>query len=136
MKRDMDLIRDILLAIEDGQGVFDIRSDETSHALGLGSDELTGMNQEEADRWEHNLGLIEQRGLVRFQRSGGGAWCVDEVTWEGHDFIDSIRDPEIWAQTKVGARKAGGFTFDIIIAVVKGLIKTKLEKHTGVQIDL
>lgn len=35
MKRDMDLIRQILLEIEAGKRVFDIRSNEMTRALGM-----------------------------------------------------------------------------------------------------
>ncbi|WP_428525980.1 DUF2513 domain-containing protein [Roseibium sp.] len=133
MQRDMDMVRDIMLEIETGKKVFEVRSDDTSRILMV---EELGMSREEADKLEHHLKLIQNRGLAEFTRTGGGGWIVDEITWAGHDFLDSVRDSEIWAQTKVGAEKAGGFTFDIIVAVAKGLIRTKLEKHTGVQIDL
>jgi hypothetical protein len=133
MERDMDLIRDLLLDMERGQKVFEVRSDSVSRALG--SEEI-GMSTEEADKLDHHFGLLQEKGLVEFRRSGGGAWTVTNITWEGHDFIDSVRDPELWAQTKQGVTKAGGFTFDVIKAVAKGLLKKKIEQHTGVDIDL
>jgi hypothetical protein len=56
------------------------------------------------------------------------------LTWHGHDLVDSIRDPEIWKMTKEGVEKAGGFTFELIGELAKGFIKTKIEKHTGVEL--
>src|SRR5215216_572246 len=35
------------------------------------------------------------------------------LTWAGHDFIDSVRDPEVWRKTKAGASKAGSWTIEI-----------------------
>ena len=58
------------------------------------------------------------------------------LTWKGHDFLDQIRDPAIWSATKEGVKKAGGFSVDILKALAKGLIKKKIEEHTGVQLDL
>ena len=58
------------------------------------------------------------------------------LTWDGHDFLDSVRDEEIWRRTKEGAKAAGGFTFDIIKDLAKGLIKTQIKKHTDVDLDL
>jgi Hypothetical protein (DUF2513) len=55
---------------------------------------------------------------------------------DGHDFLDSIRDPEIWRKTKEGAEAAKGFSFDLLKALAKGLIKTQLEQRTGVKLDL
>jgi hypothetical protein len=56
------------------------------------------------------------------------------LTWAGHDFLDSVRDPEIWRKTKDGVKAAGGFTVDLLGDIAKGLIKTQLKKLTGVEI--
>jgi Hypothetical protein (DUF2513) len=56
------------------------------------------------------------------------------LTWEGHDFLDAIRDPEIWCKTKSGAEEVGSFTFDLLKELAVGLIKTKIEQHTGVKL--
>jgi hypothetical protein len=58
------------------------------------------------------------------------------LTWAGHDFLDSVRDSEIWRATKEGAQKAGGFSLELLAALAKGLIKKKIEQHTGIQLDL
>lgn len=133
MKRDMDLIRDILLEIEEGRRIFEIRSASESAVLGL--DDEGSMSREEAERWHYNLSLMHDAGLVDFRRSGGGAWFVEGITWAGHDFLDSVRDPEIWEKTKEGAEKAGGFTLDVLGALAKGLIKQKIKQHTGVELE-
>lgn len=56
------------------------------------------------------------------------------LTDKGHDYLDSIRDPEIWKQTKAGAAKVGGFSLELIGDLAKGLIKTQIKKHTGIEI--
>jgi hypothetical protein len=56
------------------------------------------------------------------------------LSWAGDDFLDSVRDPEIWRQTKEGAKKAGGFTVELLGDLAKGLIKTQIKKHTGVEL--
>ena len=60
--------------------------------------------------------------------------CLRGLTWNGHDFLDSIRDPEIWRKTKAGAQLAGGFTVELLGALARGFIKTQIEKHTGVKL--
>jgi hypothetical protein len=134
MKRDMDLIRDIMLEIEDGRKVFEIRSDAMSEALGVPNE--GSLSREEAERWSHHLGLISGNEFVIFRRAAGGFWVVESISWKGHDFIDAVRDPEIWSQTKSGIEKVGGFTLDLIVAMAKGLLKKKIEQHTGVEIDI
>ena len=54
----------------------------------------------------------------------------------GNDCVDTVRDPAIWHETKEGAKKAGGFSVDLLLALGKGLIKKKSQQHTGVNIDL
>ena len=57
------------------------------------------------------------------------------MTWKGYEYLDTIRDPEIWSKTKDGARRAGGFSMEIFAALAKGLIKKKIKDHTGVELE-
>ena len=56
------------------------------------------------------------------------------LTSSGHDFLDSIRDPEIWKKTKDGAKAAGCFTFELLGDLAKGFIKTQIKKRTGMDL--
>jgi hypothetical protein len=58
------------------------------------------------------------------------------LTPRGHDFLDSVRDPAIWHETKEGVKKAGGFTLELLGALAKGLVVKKIEHHTGIKLDL
>ena len=125
MVRDMDIIRDLLLRIEaqtahEAQGVF--RPSNVEREV------LDGHMMIMLDR-----GLIEAKDWQDMQ---GHNWAMARLAWEGHDFLDSIRDDEIWRKTKEGVAKAGGFSLDLIKALAKGLIKKKIEHHTGVELDL
>lgn len=124
MKRDMDLIRELLLDIEknhDGSGrLVPIETEGNSPAI-----------------IEH-LFLLNEAGLIEGQDAShlaGRNFLVQRMTWSGHDFLDSIRDPEIWKKTKEGAASVKGFSLDLVKALAKGLIKTQLEERTGVKLD-
>ena len=129
MQRDMDLVRDLLLEIA--------ASDQPlTFPNFLGGDA-------EPDRVRkvayHLKMLIEEAGLISAidaKSNSGPAWLRLELTWLGHEFLDQIRDPEIWRKTKAGAAKAGGFSIELISALAKGLIKTQIEKHTGLELEL
>lgn len=58
------------------------------------------------------------------------------LSWAGHEFLDTVRDPEVWANTKRGAHAIGEFSFDVFRALAKGFVKTKLEQHTGIEVSL
>jgi hypothetical protein len=134
-KRDMDLLRQIMLDIEDGKNEFAPIADDTRAILGIDSDG-PAMSHEEAEKLKLHLTLIEKAGYVEFQRSGGGFWFVDQITGPGYDFIDSVRDEAVWRKTKEGAAKAGGFTLELVAALAKGFLKKQIEDRTGIEIDL
>ncbi len=73
-------------------------------------------------------GLIECGPNVSLMMGEG--WIFRQLTWQGHDFIDAVRDPEVWRRTKDGAPKVGGWTFGLIkdlgTAYVKHLVKERL----------
>ena len=134
MKRDMDLIRDLLLKIEGGQRSFDLLTPEIAEILG--EDGAGKMPREQAELMEYHLALLDDAGLITIQaKLSGAVWQIGQITWAGHDFLDTIRDPAIWRETKAGAKQAGGFSLDLLRALAKGLIKKKIEQHTGVELD-
>ncbi|MFC6486352.1 DUF2513 domain-containing protein [Nitratireductor sp. GCM10026969] len=49
-------------------------------------------------------------------------YVLTRLTWRGHEFLDTIRDPEIWRQTKGGVSKIGTASVELF---------GKLRKHTG-----
>lgn len=135
MKRDMDLIRDLLLKIEDGQRSFDLLTPEIAEILGESGEGR--LPREQAELVEYHLTLLDNAGLITIQaKLSGAVWQIGQITWAGHDFLDTIRDPAIWRETKAGAKQAGGFSLDLLKALAKGLIKKKIEQHTGVELDL
>lgn len=136
MQRDLDLIRNILLHIENGNTELDPTSAELAKKWNLVS---VGVSEKQiSEHINHNLDLLQNSGMVIFHDIviiSTGKRTVKEITWTGHDFLDSVRDPEIWNQTKEGAQKVGGFTVDVLIAIAKGLVKKKLKDHTGIDVD-
>ena len=129
MQRDMDLIRELLLRIE----AMPIRQSEV-HFLQPNAKEFSGVS-DNPDLIAYNLRLMADAGffsLTHTQPAGGVG--ILGLSWHGHEFLDSVRNPEIWQKTKEGAKKAGGFTLDLLGDLAKGLIKTQIEKHTGIEL--
>jgi hypothetical protein len=129
MKRDMDLIRELLLKLEAlpirRGGIISIPPDAEEIAVpGYDTDQI-----------EYHLSQIRAAGFIdeggARPMSGIGFRCL---TWAGHDFLDSVRNLEIWAKTKKGAEAAGGFTVDLLKDLAKGFIKKQIEEYTGVKL--
>jgi hypothetical protein len=126
MKRDMDLVRKILLASEtaaNGENDFFFVSDE--YNKWFVSEHIRSMQ---------NAGLIEAEALPDTEDPFIQHWRIDRLTWSGHDFVESVRDDETWAKTKEGVLAAKGWTFDLLREFAKGFLKKKLEDTTGVKL--
>ncbi|WP_374545055.1 DUF2513 domain-containing protein [Rhodoblastus sp.] len=129
MKRDMDLIRELLLKLEAlpmrPGGVVTISPDAEEIAV-AGHD---------VEQIEYHLSLILEAGLIE-QLDVHPMFGISfrRLSWQGHDFLDSVRDPRIWEKTKKGAEAAGGFTVDLLKDLAKGFIKKQVEEYTGVKI--
>src|SRR4051794_24427142 len=101
MKRDMDLVRKILLAAEDADGQPDLRS--------LVSDAC------DERKIAYHTGLLREAGLVKGIFVEGGLdpgdydQCfIQSLTWEGHEFLDSARKETIWNAAKQRAMDTVG----------------------------
>ncbi len=128
MKRDMDIVREILCKISDVPGKPD-------HGV-----LVEGKTAEEAAKILYHVGLLEEAGLLKGQELSGlgmetSLWADLDLTWAGHDFVDAIRDPQVWKETKKGLEYAGSFTFDLVKALAKGFVTKKIEEHTGVKLE-
>jgi hypothetical protein len=88
LKRDTDLIRDILLKIEDGQKMFNTLSSDEAPLLGISLE--TPMSREEADKLIYHLDLLDREGIIEIEtRLVGGSYLIKGLTREGHDYLDS-----------------------------------------------
>jgi hypothetical protein len=130
MKRDMDLIRNLLLEIEDSdRPVLYI-----SHFLG--SERFQDVEQAVL---EYHFRLLIEAGFLDADRKQGistvGSWYIRHLTWEGHEFLGTIRDPEIWRRTKEGASAAGGWSVGFIRDVGTAYLKLKAKEVLGLDLN-
>ena len=116
MKRNMDLIREILLNIEEQPPGEPIRT------LNLPSEWSSG-------EVIGHLRLIEQAGLIdgnlKF-RGDQAMMAIHGLSNEGHDLIDSIRSETVWAETKERVSKVGGTVALDVVKLVAGAVASKL----------
>lgn len=84
MKRDWDLIREILIAVED-------LPDTTSR---LNANAIIGYDAEIVN---YHTQLLSQSNLI----------INNFLTWEGHEFLDKIRQQTAWNKIKTIVRDKG-----------------------------
>ncbi|WP_205230457.1 DUF2513 domain-containing protein [Azospira oryzae] len=129
MTRDMDLIRALLLKLEA------LPSEMGSIYIFYQDDDETKIPGYTYDQVWYHYKLLLEAGLV--DQGGSGALngiMFRSLTWAGHDFVDSVRDPEIWAKAKKGASAAGGLSLDLLQDLAKGFIKKQIEDLTGIKL--
>jgi len=114
MKRDMDLIREILFEIESRKLVYP-RSHEVI---------LEGYKRSDIS---YHVLIMQEAGLLRAIEVSTADELVlhpSRLTWEGHEFLEAIKDDGIWNQAKdVVLEKGGGLVFDVLQAVLVQIIK-------------
>lgn len=115
MKRDMDLVRKILLAIEESEDPF------FSSSL-----QIDGYTDKEIGyhvRIMVDGGLVDAKDSSTFQ---GEDFLIHGLTWQGHEFLDAARNDTVWNEVKNNLK---GQFYTLPFAVVKDLlvayIKTK-----------
>lgn len=121
MKRDMDLVRLIMLEIE---GATSTR---------VGSGEISKALNYEKNVIEYHLTLLEEAKYVEGHISrpvpGGAGWHNGwRLTWMGCDFLDKVRDPEIWRSTKAAANQLGGFSVSLLADLAKAILLAKAKE--------
>lgn len=101
MKRDMDLVRKILFAMEDGP------------ALAPDDFEIEGYDDETVS---YHLAIMGEAGLLLVLDSSTLAEFSTlpvRMTWAGHEFLEAVRDDSRWNQVKGQMNKVGGFVFEV-----------------------
>lgn len=129
MKRDMELVRKILLAME--------ASDKNNFTL-PSHPQIEGYK---SDQIEYHMRIMANANLLHYEKeievqeinTGGmiphkSKWTYERfyLDWRGHEFIETIRDDTQWNKVKETMTKAGGFIFDLALMVGKKFIENKL----------
>ena len=114
MKRDMDLIRDLLFYFERGA---DERkplptSDVTRDGVVVPKDEVN-----------YHIKLLHEARLVEATKFHSG-WVVHSLTWSDHEFLDAARDDTHWNRAKeIVQEKGGGLMIDVLKGVLTQLAR-------------
>jgi hypothetical protein len=53
------------------------------------------------------------------------------LTWEGHQYLETVRDGVIWKKAKEGAKQVGSFSIQILLAIAKSAINERVKALTG-----
>jgi hypothetical protein len=115
MKRDMDLIREILMSIA-------AYPNSTPYLLEL---VFPGHSK---DQVSYHCRLLLDAGLIDAHcyaaNKGPDDWVIKGLTWAGHEFLEASRDNTRWNKAKkIIAEKTGSLSFEILKSILMDLMK-------------
>jgi hypothetical protein len=116
MERDGDLIREILFPLEQKPADKDWLTD-------------TDFPEDRRKAVAYHVELLQEAGFVEaaIRPSTDVLFRAEGLTWEGHDFLDAIRDDTVWTRTKETLRSKGlSFAFDLVKFVAISITKDQL----------
>nr|WP_176704158.1 DUF2513 domain-containing protein [Pseudomonas sp.]QDK64831.1 hypothetical protein pA16J1_p17 [Pseudomonas sp.] len=127
MKLDQDLVREILLAVEDTS-----HSPEESITLTL--------ENRTSQEVSYHVMLLDEAGFLvgndaSFMEDVFPVWQVKRLTYKGHEFLDTVRDSEVWRRTKAGAEQAGGAGLGFLLEIGKAYGKQVFKERLGIELS-
>lgn len=109
MKRDLDLVKAILLHFED--------KEDWAHEKQI---DVEGYDKKLVS---YHLSIMYEAGLINCEPMTSNTGRIYDVvpfrlTWDGHEFLDNIKDQGRWQKIKETLKKKGG---DFSMGLVKAL---------------
>ncbi len=116
MKRDMDLARAILIALEDSP--FD------------GGPLMLTIPNCAPDVFSYHVMLLHQAGLIHafdFSPEAYADWRPAYLTWDGHEFLEAAKDDTRWNQAKTFLKDNGApMIFEMLKTLLVSYAKRKM----------
>jgi hypothetical protein len=121
MRRDLNLVRDILLALEP----LGVHYDKPI-PLKIGEAPLVfdGHSPEEV---AYHFRIMVQGNLINTGGIADDGLTIRSyygLSWHGHEVVDDVRNPEGWADTMAKMKKYGGFGMNVAWELAKAYMKS------------
>jgi hypothetical protein len=117
VKRDMDLIRDILLKVE---------ADPELDGMKFKCFEPSDFDAHSQQEITYHIDLLFEAGFLQGSKSMDPIPAVSRLTWQGHEFIGSISDPGVWEQVKNRLKGLPTIALSVVFELGKAELKKKL----------
>ena len=115
MKRDMELIRLLLLEVEE--------------------EDTPDLSQYPEQQQLYHMILLIEAELVKGEVIDGedGSACsahATRLTWRGHEFLDAARNPSVWKQVSDKLKSAGA---SLPLPIIQEMLISVLKKQVGLE---
>ncbi len=120
MKLNKDCIRDTLLFLEDKIGLRNV-----IYPWQIQEE----LNQYTLEEVKYTLKKLSEANIITSERISdhfGYNCMVYDITYNGHEFLETIRDNAIWEQAKLEASAFTSISIGILINLASGILSNKL----------
>ncbi len=128
MKRDMELVREVLLRVEGLDGP------PGSRWLCRSFDPEFQIEGWSGDQVDHCLRLLADADFLLNSKPANDGVMLSGLSWKGCEFLDPVRSPEVWRRTKEAAGKIGGVSIAVLAEIAKATAKTVIKEHLGLDL--
>jgi hypothetical protein len=120
MKRDVDFIRELLMKFAEDERLSGQRLVLYNTPADIGFPDRS------AEEIAYHVKMLIDQGFLEGSYGSLPIPGVTMVTWDGHEFLDDIRDDTIWNKTKERIKGLPGIGLDLIWKIAEAELKAKL----------
>ena len=121
MKRDLDLVRQLLLKIEALPPIPPVQ-----YRIGEVEDPVLLKHLEMLIA----AGLVDGK-ISQSHGTRGDVITISGLTWEGHEWIETVRSQDLWNETKSALLEHGALTYELTKEVAGKLLRARLGLPAG-----
>lgn len=132
MKLNQECVRDLLLAIEEQLRLDSIDIENLMDQ----SDNYLRVNDQykyELDELIYTAQKLKEAGFINGSSSINydqfTDFIVESITWDGHKFLDTVRDNKVWSDTKKITSKFSSVSLSLVETVASTVISQIISKH-------
>lgn len=123
MRLDHDCIRDILLYVEEN-------INEQNNRIAVGSLIKNMDSKYDAYTIKYHIIQLNQAGMFTHVTipDGNTPLLIMDLSWEGHSYVDNIRDNKVWSKVKSSTKTLASISMPILIEYAKTVAMSFLPK--------
>lgn len=117
MQLNNDCIRDIMLYIE--------ANTNPSNLIIMVTPLLKELNKYDEDTLYYHILQISNAGFIKPARAK--AEMISDLTWNGHQYLDNIRDDKVWNVLKDKASKLSSVSLQVLVQLAPTIVQSFLK---------
>lgn len=143
MKLNLDCVRQILLCVEANTGLrkycFFIDSDFEKVSTDIGREPISApayqtdlLKHFDNDELIYHINYCVKANLLSvYKPPDPYQIIITDLTPYGHDFLENIRDNQIWSDVKEASKKVGSKSLDAITQIASNVITQIIKNQFG-----